>query len=57
MSNILANASEVSYPCPEFVFGLIGFAVFVLLGLITWSFRDVANRRVDKGSQHNKGNH
>lgn len=57
MSIILANASEVSYPFPEFVFGLIGFAVFILLGLITWSFRDVANRRVDKGSQHNKGNH
>jgi hypothetical protein len=57
MSIILANASEVSYPFPEFVFGLIGLGVFILLGLITWSFRDVANRRVDKGSQHNKGNH
>jgi len=55
--NILANAAEVTYPFPAFVFGIIGFGVFVLLGLITWSFRDVANRRVDKGTRGNKGNH
>ena len=57
MTNILANAAEVTYPFPTFVFGLIGFGVFVLLGVVTWSFRDVANRRVDKGTRGNKGNH
>ena len=57
MSNILANAAEVTYPFPTFVFGLIGFGVFVLLGFITWSFRDVANRHDHKTTQDNKGHH
>lgn len=57
MSNILANAAEVTYPFPAFVFGLIGFGVFVLLGVITWSFRDVANRQAPHASKDQKGHH
>lgn len=57
MTNILANAAEVTYPFPTFVFGLIGLAVFVLLGLITWSFRDVANRQSHKNTQDNQSHH
>ena len=57
MSNILANAAEVTYPFPTFVFGLIGFGVFILLGVITWSFRDVANRHDHKTTQDHKGHH
>lgn len=31
-------------PFPSFVFGLIAIAVFTTLGLVTWSYRNVANR-------------
>ena len=54
MSRILAHEAAVTYPFPSFVFGLIAFGVFVLLGLITWSFRDVANRHDHKDT---KGHH
>ncbi|MEO7148013.1 MAG: hypothetical protein ABIW81_04340 [Terrimesophilobacter sp.] len=29
---------------PNWAFPLIGFIVFTFLGVVTWSFRDVANR-------------
>jgi hypothetical protein len=57
MSIILANAEHVTYPFPTFVFGVIGLSVFILLGLVTWSFRDVANRHDHKSTQDNKGHH
>ena len=57
MSIILANAEHVTYPFPTFVFGVIGLSVFILLGLITWSFRDVANRHDHKSTQDNKAHH
>ncbi len=37
-------------------FAAAGATVFTLLGLITWSFRDVANRHAHKADNH-KGNH
>jgi heme/copper-type cytochrome/quinol oxidase subunit 2 len=54
MSRILAHEAAVTYPFPTFVFGLIAMGVFILLGLVTWSFRDVANRHNDKDT---KGHH
>lgn len=36
--------------------GLIAMGVFILLGLITWSFRDVANRH-DHKTNDSKGHH
>jgi heme/copper-type cytochrome/quinol oxidase subunit 2 len=41
----------MSYPFPTFVFGIIGLVVFGLLALITFSYRDVANRH-----EHKSGN-
>lgn len=37
-------------PVPALVYGLIAMSIFVLLGFITFSYRDVANRRADKDS-------
>ncbi len=31
-------------PMPSFMFGVITLAVFALLALVVWSYRDVANR-------------
>jgi heme/copper-type cytochrome/quinol oxidase subunit 2 len=37
-------------PFPAFFFGVIAMGVFLLMGWITWSYRDVANRRERKGT-------
>ncbi len=43
-------------PMPSFVYGVIAIALFVVLGLVTWSYRDVANRHEHK-SNDSKGHH
>lgn len=51
--HILANAAEaghVELPFPSFVFGIIAITTFIVLGAITWSYRDVANRHDHKSS-------
>lgn len=44
---------------PPGVFAGIAAGVFILLALITWSFRDVANRHSDKtsGTDHQSSHH
>jgi hypothetical protein len=59
ISSILASAAEeahVQLPFPAVFFGVIGMAVFILLGLITFSYRDVANRH-DHKSGNNSAHH
>ena len=62
MNAILAAAVEVEHeafvtlPFPAVYFGVIAMGVFVLLGLITWSYRDVANRH-DHKSSNNSAHH
>jgi heme/copper-type cytochrome/quinol oxidase subunit 2 len=57
MNRILAE-SEVVNPLPfdSYIFGAIAMGVFLLLGFIAWSYRDVANRHDHKGSD-SKANH
>jgi heme/copper-type cytochrome/quinol oxidase subunit 2 len=56
--NAILNSVEepfVVLPFPSFWFGVIAIGVFVLLGLVTWSYRDVANRhehKVDDSKAH-----
>lgn len=58
ISSILASAEEahVQLPFPSVFFGVIGISVFILLGLITFSYRDVANRH-DHKSGNNSAHH
>jgi hypothetical protein len=57
MIRILAEAEVVNpLPFPGVVFGAIAMAVFLLLGFVTWSYRDVANRHDHKDSD-SKGHH
>lgn len=37
-------------PFPAIFFGVIALAVFAVMGYITWSYRDVANRHEHKVS-------
>jgi len=50
LSTIVLAAEEAKIPLffPSWVFPLIAIAVFVALGFIVWSFRDVANRHSQK---------
>jgi hypothetical protein len=44
------EASGNSLGFPTFVTGVIAMAIFILLGVVTWSYRDVANRHDHKSS-------
>lgn len=53
----LAEAeAHVALPMPGFVYGAIAMVLFVVLGFVTWSYRDVANRHEHK-SNDSKGHH
>jgi heme/copper-type cytochrome/quinol oxidase subunit 2 len=55
----LQNAAErvhVQLPIDPFFYGVIAMGVFVLLAVVTWSYRDVANRH-DHKSSGNQGHH
>ena len=58
MSRILAEGAvhSVELPFPSFFFGVIAMAVFLLMGWVTWSYRDVANRHEHK-SNDSKAHH
>jgi len=51
---LAAEAAGAAPGLPGFVFGIIAFAVFLLLGFVTWTYRDVANRHEHKSG---KGSH
>jgi hypothetical protein len=48
--DLLAATSEEHHPLlmPPLAFAGVAFAVFLVLGVTTWSFRDVANRHSQK---------
>ncbi|MBC7517596.1 MAG: hypothetical protein H7248_01715 [Microbacteriaceae bacterium] len=47
---IFAEAAAPLLPFPPIVFALIAASIFVALGFVIWSFRDVANRHSHKTS-------
>jgi hypothetical protein len=42
---------------PPLAFAGIAVAVFLLLGFVTWSFRDVANRHSNKTAKSGDAHH
>jgi heme/copper-type cytochrome/quinol oxidase subunit 2 len=45
---LAANEAPATLIFPNWVFPLIAVLVFVALGFVVWSFRDVANRHSQK---------
>jgi hypothetical protein len=43
-----AAEGENLLPVPSVVFPIVALASFLVLGLITWSYRDVANRHAGR---------
>lgn len=51
-----AEAVHVQLPIEPFFYGVIAMVVFIALGFVTWSYRDVANRH-DHKTSGNSGHH
>lgn len=49
---VTAAEAGLELPFPSFVFGIIAISTFILLGVITFSYRDVANRHDHKSSSN-----
>jgi hypothetical protein len=45
---LLTEAAPAQLVMPNWAFPAIAGAVFLVLALVTWSYRDVANRHSDK---------
>ena len=56
MQHLAEETTAFVAPFPTVVYGVIAIALFILLGVITWSYRDVANRHEHK-SGNSKGHH
>ena len=56
ISNFAAEAAQTGH-VDGVIFGAIAMTVFLLLGFVTWSYRDVANRHDHKKSSHSEGHH
>ena len=54
LSTLLVEAHEELAPmiAPPWVFALVAAVVFIVLGFVTYSYRDVANRHADKVAAH-----
>jgi hypothetical protein len=60
ITSLISAAEEAhALPMPPLAYGAIAAAVFVALGIVMWSYRDVANRHSDKtsgsGDHHTPG--
>lgn len=56
ISNFAAEAVQTGH-VDGIVFGAIAISVFLLLGFVTWSYRDVANRHDHKKSGSSSEGH
>ena len=56
MQHLAEAATAFVPPFPTVIYGVIAIALFIVLGLVTWSYRDVANRHEHKSS-NSKGHH
>ena len=57
--SVLAATESVAHaalPFPAIVFGLIGAVVFLALGIVTWSYRDVSSRHSQKWADSDSAN-
>jgi hypothetical protein len=60
VASVLTEHEELApLIAPPIVFAGIAAAIFITLGFVTWSFRDVANRHSDKPlpDEHHAGHH
>jgi hypothetical protein len=49
-ATVLTETTEHPTWLPPFVFPIIAFLIFLFLGIVTWTYRDVANRHAPKAA-------
>ncbi|MWC00313.1 hypothetical protein [Agromyces seonyuensis] len=62
---VLAEAGHVELPMPAYMYGVVALVIFLVLMVVTLSYRDVANRHKAKadayaaahGDEHAAGGH
>lgn len=55
LNSVVAAVAGPQMIAPTWVFPLVAATLFIALGAVTWSFRDVANRhshKVNDGASH-----
>jgi hypothetical protein len=53
LTSLLAEVEpHVELPFPAGVFGAISLVIFIALGIVMWSYRDVANRHPRKSAAY-----
>lgn len=58
IATLLAETEELApLLMPPIAFAGVAAAVFIALGFVTWSFRDVANRHANKTSKAGSDSH
>ena len=50
LSALVATETPVPLLMPPIGFALIAFGIFLLFGVVTWTYRDVANRHAHKAA-------
>ena len=50
------SGAHAALPFPAIVFGLIAAVLFLGLGIVTWSYRDVSSRHSQKWANSNSAN-
>jgi len=59
ITSLITAVEEVHHELPmsPFAYGGIAAAAFIALGVVVWSYRDVANRHSDKVGQSHDDHH
>ncbi|MFZ4895685.1 hypothetical protein ACL9RL_14660 [Plantibacter sp. Mn2098] len=51
-SAVVAESAHADLGAPTWVFGAVALVIFAILGVVTFSYRDVANRHAAKAQAH-----
>lgn len=52
VSAVLTEVEHVALPLPLFAYPMVAAVLFLALGVVLWSFRDVANRHSGKAAAY-----
>jgi hypothetical protein len=50
LATVLTDDAKVPLIMPPIAFAAIAFGIFLLFGVVTWTYRDVANRHAHKAA-------
>ena len=57
LATVLLGDTKVPIIFPSYVFGIIAGGIFLLFGVVTWTYRDVANRHSNRAAAQYHDDH